>query len=205
MSHAACQRYMAGGVPPRQILINVWRQQDESGETEQVCSGYVTSMAPEGHVGRFHVPSRSGETFQRRMPTVTAGKACPHVLYDSNCNVVRADFAIEAVVVSFAGRVVTIDALGGQPDDWAAFGELEHIDSGERMTIQSQVGLVITMQLPIFELAIGDHVVVSPGCDHTVESGCRDKFDNVVNFGGQPNLPTSNPHIPNGFGVYQSE
>ncbi len=202
MSHAVCRRYMAGGVPPRQILVNVWRQQAVSGLTELVWSGYVTSLAPDGHVGNFHVPSRSSDTFQRRLPTVTTGKACPHVLYDSNCKMLRVDFAVEAVVATFSGRVVTVVSLfGDPPDGWAEFGELEHIGSGERMTIQTQVGRVITMQLPILEMRVGDHVMVSPGCDHLVESGCRDKFDNVVNFGGFPELQTVNPFIGKGIWV----
>lgn len=205
MSHAVCRRYMAGGVPPRQILVNVWRKQLRSGEVEQVWSGYVTSMAPSGHVGNFRVPSRSADTFERRLPTITAGKSCPHILFDANCRVVRADFTVTTTAATVAGRVVTVAGMGGHPDAWAEFGELIHTASGERMTVQSQDGNVVTMQLPIYELQAGDEVQVAAGCDHTIGTGCRDKFDNVANFGGQPDPPTTNPHVPNGFGVFQSE
>ncbi len=204
MSHAVCRRYMTGGVPPRLISVNLWRQQGRSGLAEKLFAGDATSLAPDGNVGKLNVPSRLGEAFARRLPTVSAGRACPHILYDANCTVVRADFAIEAIVTGINGRVITIDALGGQPDQWAEFGELEHLASGERMTIQDQTGLVITVQFAIFGVQFGDHVVVSPGCTHEI-STCASKFSNQVNFGGQPELPFKNPHIPSGLGVYQSD
>lgn len=203
MSHAVCQRYMAGGVPPRQILVNIWRQQGVSGLTELVWTGHITSLAPEGNVGKLLVPSRSSEAYQRRLPTVTAGRDCPHILYDDQCQANRVAHQITTTVTSVSGRVIHVASIGN-PDNWADFGEVEHVDSGERMTVQLQVGLVITMQLPIFELRFGDTVVVSAGCTHAI-GVCASKFLNQVNFGGQPSLPFKNPHIPTGFGVYQSE
>ncbi len=203
MSHPVCRRYMAGGVPPRLIIVNVWRQQTRSGLTEKMWSGAVTSLAPEGNIGKLNVSSALGEALLRRLPTISAGRACPHILYDVNCTVDRPSFAIEAIVTGINGRVITIDALGGQPDQWAEFGELEHINSGERMTIQDQTGLVITMQLPIFGIQFGDHVVVSPGCTHEI-GVCSSKFANQVNYGGQPELPYRNPHMPSGYGIATS-
>lgn len=191
MSHQLCQRYMSGGVPPRLIVVNVYRQQG-SGLTQRIWTGEVTSLAPDDNVGNFNVPSRSSESYQRRLPTITAGRSCGHILYDSNCRVVRADYAIEAVVtdIDTTGHVITIDALGGHADQWAKWGELEHLLSGERMTVSSQVGLDITIQLPIYGIEVGHHVVVSPGCDHHAETGCSVKFNNIVNFGGFPSMRT---------------
>ncbi len=192
MSHPVCRRYMAGGVPPRLVTMTVYRQQGRSGLTEQLWSGYVTSMAPEKHVGRFNVPSRSSEAMQRRIPTITGGKLCPHILFDANCKIDRTItgvYRILTTVTVISGRVVTVadvdGDLGPVADDWATFGEFIHTASGERMTIQSQVGRVITMQLPIFELAIGDAVEISAGCSHNI-SVCVGKFNNAVNFGGFP-------------------
>ncbi len=182
MSHPLCQRYMAGGVPPTGLIaVNVWRQQPTSGETECVWRGNLTSVAPETHVAKLHVPSTSSETYQRKLPVVSCGRACANVLYDARCTLARADFQIEFPVTTFAGRVVTIGGWDGLPADWATFGELLHVASGERMTIQSQSGNVVTMQLPIWEMQVGDTVRLFAGCDHTIET-CRDKFVNTVNY-----------------------
>ncbi len=204
MSHPVCQRYMAGGVPPRQILVNVWRKQ-AGGEVEQFWSGYITSLAPDEDIGRFHVPSRSSEAYQRKLPTISGGRGCPHILFDANCRIdrtVTGVYRIITTVLSFDGRSVVVadmtTGIGPAPDDWATFGELIHTPSGERMTIQAQVGTTITMQLPIFEMQAGDAVEISSGCDHTIGT-CVSRYANAVNFGGFPDLQVVNP-FPTGTG-----
>ena len=39
-----------------------------------------------------------------------------------------------------------------------------------------------------FAVATGDQFIIRPGCDKRLAT-CRDKFDNVVNFRGEPHLP----------------
>ncbi len=201
MIHPLCRRYMVSGVPPRQIFVNVWRKQSVSGVVEKVWCGYATSLAPEGNVGKINVPSQLGETGLRRLPTISAGKACPHVLYDDNCRVVRGDFKVTTNVTTFNGRTINVDVAPGTMDnDWATWGELVHVDSGERMTIQSQTTvvditgthLVIIIQAPIVELGAGDAIDIYAGCAHTIEV-CDSKFSNPQNYGGFPLMPSYNP------------
>ncbi len=215
VSHPLPQRYLLNGTPPRQISVTLWRKQRTSGAVERTWHGLVTSMALDGHVATFRVPSRLSETLQRRLPTMSVTRSCSHVLYDPQCRVLRQEHTGSwtkqaAGVTNVNGRVVTVNTLGGQADQWARYGELEHLATGERMTVRSncvsledKVGVVITMQAPIAELKFGDIVIAYAGCDHDIGT-CRDKFNNVVNFGGMPNLPTRNPHVPNGLGIYQS-
>lgn len=48
---------------------------------------------------------------------------------------------------------------------------------------------VLTVYDPLpFNVAAGDEVRVTAGCDKTLAT-CRDKFDNVVNFRGEPFIP----------------
>ena len=204
LKHPLAQRYYAQGSPPRQISIVVYRKQLDSGEVRQVFAGHVISMAIERHVAKFLIQTRSARAFTRKLPVIIAGRLCPHILYDSRCRLHVGDFAIRAVVTNVNGRIVTVDALGGQPDDWAKFGDLTHVPTGERMTIFGQTGLVITMQAPIPEIRIGDFVDVAPGCAHDVDT-CRDKFDNVVNFGGFPHMPVTNPFDVQGYGVTEED
>ena len=39
---------------------------------------------------------------------------------------------------------------------------------------------------------VGQDVDVFAGCDHTVDT-CDQKFDNVINYGGWPYVPSKNP------------
>lgn len=193
MSHEVCQRYMALGVPPT-IFVRVWRQQ-ASGTTEMCWSGYVTSLAPEGNVGNLLVPSRSSEAFQRRLPTISAGRLCAHVLYDANCRIDPDDYKIETTVTSFTGRVLIPDnqVMDG---DWATWGYLLHVKSGVNVTIQTQRYVIatntLTLQQPVYGLQLGDDIVIYAGCSHLLTT-CATKFSNENNYGGFTQMPVSNP------------
>lgn len=202
VSHPAVTRYLQGGIPPRHIYVNIWRRHVDVDAEETVWRGVVTSVAVDEHVAKLRLAPRSLIAIQRRIPTMTPGILCPHILYAADtCRINRASFMVSATVVTITGRVVTLSTIGGKPDGWAEGGELVHVESGERMTVQAQAGTVVTCQLQIQELSLGDAVELYAGCSHNVIT-CRDKFANVVNFGGQPNLPVVNPFDPGrGFGI----
>lgn len=204
ISHPIAQRYALGGVPPRTIVVTVRRKMLRSGASEVIWTGDVVSMAVDKHLAKFLVPSRLGQAMVRRLPTITAGRACPHVLYDSNCRAVRTSFRIQAQVISKDGPFVVVSTVGGNPDQWFKFGELFHPSSNERMTIFDQTGTTLTLQLPIAELQANDFVDLFAGCDHTFPT-CTTKFNNLLNYGGFPSLPRTNPFLISGFGIYRSE
>lgn len=41
-----------------------------------------------------------------------------------------------------------------------------------------------------FDIVLGDRAIVLVGCDGLIGT-CRDKFNNVVNFGGDPYAPSA--------------
>lgn len=202
MKHPIPQRWLALGSPPKSLVANVYRLQLNSGEYRRIWTGYVTSIASTSNntVALLRVPSRDTALLDRRLPTITIGKSCPHTLYDRNCRVDRAAFTQDANLADVQGRVVKVSTMGAHPDTWAENGELLHVPSGERMTILSQVGTTITMHMPIPEMQVGHAVQVVAGCPHDIES-CVVLFDNRVNFGGFPQLNSVNPVRPTGFGV----
>jgi uncharacterized phage protein (TIGR02218 family) len=194
VSHALPQRWLRGGIPPRHVLMNLYRKQMRSGEYRLEWTGVVMSLQCEKHIAKFRVSARGDESAGRRLPTITVGHECPHILYDQQCQVDRSTFKVTTTAAMLNGREVTLASIGGKPDDWAQWGELLHVASGERMTIQSQVGTAITIQVPIVDMQVGDAVEVYAGCDHNV-STCLAKFANQVNYGGFPHMPTKNPFV----------
>lgn len=203
VSHALPQRYLAGSTPPRHIELVVLRMQKRSGEYEQLWAGYVTSMSIDRHIARFLIPSRSAEAFKRKLPVISAGRDCPHILYEAGCNLDPGigGFTQVRFAAAVSGRVLTVNVAPGV-DNWAKWGEVIHVASGERMTIQEQVGAVIRMQSPIYGMQQGDEVHIRAGCAHNIET-CATKFGNQANYGGQPHAPKNNPFVPNGYGIYE--
>lgn len=76
-----------------------------------------------------------------------------------------------------------------------------------------QDGARVTLNLPLQAAAVVTNgVVVTPGCDG-IHTTCQDydagtnpdgKFDNYVNFGGQPFIPKNNPTLPAAMSGNQS-
>jgi uncharacterized phage protein (TIGR02218 family) len=205
VSHALVERYLYPSGPPITIAVRVLRYQVTSGQYETIRYGMATSLSINGNVASLLVPGRAAAAGRRRLPTVTAGRSCSHILYDQGCLVARASFKVATTIASFSGRTVTVASMGANPDGWATFGELVRVSTGERILIADQTGNVLTLQLPLVGLAGGESVEVYAGCAHDVAT-CALKFDNVVNFGGQPHMPTTNTFKPpNGkLGVYTS-
>jgi uncharacterized phage protein (TIGR02218 family) len=148
------------------------------------------------HVAKLLVPARLSRALRRRVPTITGGRLCPHILYDRNCRVVKDDFKLVSTVTYVSGRIVRI--VEPYPDGFAKWGELKHVLSGESVTVMDQTTtgsgpytVHITVQLPINGVQVGHQVELYAGCAHTI-AACRTKFDNVANFGGFPNMPFIN-------------
>lgn len=52
------------------------------------------------------------------------------------------------------------------------------------------VGGALTLILPMpADIQVGDTFTAMPGCRGRLQDDCRDKFDNVLNFQGEPHLP----------------
>ena len=74
----------------------------------------------------------------------------------------------------------------------AKAGTITRDTDGEQRTISQQVGPVLTLTAPFRTIAAADAVTMYVGCRKEV-GYCQSRFDNVVNFGGHPGMPKSNP------------
>lgn len=212
IDHALCRRYTQQATPPKKIAVAIRRQ--NGGATEIVWAGFITSMAAEGRIARFRVPSRAGEWMLRTLPTATVGRKCPWVVYSDACGVSRTGshgglaFRVSTTVISVVGRKIRVD-LGSTDRNgtWAEGGEVVHAATGERMTVGLQEdanpgvsGVAdLTMQMAIIGLTAGNSVDIYRGCALTV-ADCETGFGNRQNFGGMPQMPTGNPFLPEGAG-----
>ena len=75
-------------------------------------------------------------------------------------------------------------------DGWLNAGII--IDGHEQRLVISQVGTTIVMNFPMRNIAVGDIIVMFPGCLHTSQD-CINKFNNGKNFLGFEYIPYVNP------------
>lgn len=134
------------------------------------------------------------------------GMQCPLALYGQGrgmCNVNRETFRQDCVVSAISGATITA-AGTGRPDSYFSGGYLTWLNDvtgtlEKRMINESYSNgnMVITSWPP--GLSVGGTVSLYPGCDHS-SAVCNSVFNNVLNYGGMPFIPTKNPF--NGSTLY---
>lgn len=120
-------------------------------------------------------------------------KLCRHILYDEMCKINREAYKITANVqtVSTDGLTLTFDDLSGASDGTFTAGMVRHGETDTRL-IADQTGVVVRLTRPFNYLIGNTDVVLYPGCDKLTNT-CHVKFNNLLNHGGFPYIPTSNP------------
>lgn len=122
------------------------------------------------------------------------GLNCPHVLYGVQCTLNPALFKVTAPIQAVSGYTIT--GAGFVPPSGLSFvGGYIEWDSGsgylERRTIDSVSGTTLTLAYTSPQLIPGLSIALYPGCNRTT-TNCN-AFGNILNYGGQPNIPTHNP------------
>lgn len=191
-------------IPPRSLRLRVYEYQRRSAEAALVWDGDATAIMARGSttkVGKEIEVRASGRFVERiasPISSVVFVSRCQHILGDTHCRVDMDDVAntLDAIVsaISSDGFTVTVDSIGAFPDDEFKAGQLIRDADGERRTITRQVGAVLTLNSPFRLLAGSNAVTLKVGCSKLV-SRCDQRFGNVVNFGGHPTMPASNPFI----------
>ena len=135
---------------------------------------------------------------------------CPFVLYGSACKVSQLAHtesgAITGIVdartlqVTLTGAQMGVNAsnlIAGVCTVTKANGMKDRRAIVNAVNVGGRV-YNVTLMSYIADVSVGLVASLSKGCPHTFSS-CRDIFGNVANFGGCPNIPSSNPYRVNTF------
>lgn len=120
--------------------------------------------------------------------------ACRYDLFDKNCTLNKASFAVSGSVTTVINDRRTFTSTGlANPIGYFAYGYIVW-NSGfnvglstdiKNHSILHQIELQLNTPGPIF---VGDTFTAYPGCDK-LKGTCLTKFSNLINFGGYPYLP----------------
>lgn len=127
----------------------------------------------------------------------TATKDCGWVFGDANCGVNTGALTQSGEVTALAvPRRAFQSDLTAFSDNWFDFGLLtwtSGLNQGLKSEIRGYLSTNGQFALQIvtpYNIQVGDTFDVYPGCNHTLTQ-CREKFDNVIRFGGFPYIPGS--------------
>lgn len=206
LSHPFARRFLAPkGMTP--VTLTLFRGHEQvPGETVAHWKGRVVGAEVEGQRILLQADSLFS-TLRRAGVRAKYQRLCRHVLYARGCGLDIAQFWLTGTVTAVAGggAAVTIPEAAAQPSGWYRAGVLRF--AGQFGFITGHVGSTLTLSRPMQELAAafatpeidpesGDPLPIladiAPGCDLRAVT-CAQKFGNLLNFGGFPEIPGRNP------------
>jgi len=184
--------YAFADAPPS-LLFTLRRGHVSDTEFRVLWTGQGGSWVVKGATATLKIPSTFSRALNSIFPPRRWQAPCNHLLYDNRCGVSRASFSETTTVLSVTGESIRLNALSWTTTEGVG-GEIINNTTGERRTISSHTADTVRVKLPFTQLNAGDSVTVFQGCDHS-PFVCRDKFNNLDNYGGFPLVPTFNPFL----------
>ena len=120
----------------------------------------------------------------------------------AGCKIDLAPITVTGTLTAVASDMQVTDSARVEAADWFGYGSIQFTSGAnaglKALEVKSFVGGVINTFEPFYYLpAIGDTYTMIPGCRRRLQD-CRDKWANVPNFGGFPNMPTSSVYSSRG-------
>lgn len=191
-------REFLGILDPGVTSVTIWRGhlEDPDDEMRVIFKGKLINATPQ-RGGRINLNCISSIFFlQNKGLRPRVQRTCRHVLYHGLCRLNLADFQVADAATAIDGNTYTITNAGAQSDGWWAGGVLEY--AGQFAFVIRHVGDQVTVRLPIsslndeIDLDGSADVLLAPGCNRSA-AHCENKFGNLLNFGGFPNMPLDDP------------
>ncbi len=158
----------------------------ETLEQAELWRGTIAAIAREG--AAFSATLASAKAALAIDPVPRSSPGCRAGFCGPGCTLSPARFTHRAVVGGVDGGRVILAGLDRAP---FAEGSLRWLDgplAGLSATILAADDMGLLLDSDPGVIASGTRVLLREGCDHTIAT-CAGRFDNAVNFQGEPFLP----------------
>lgn len=185
--------------PPSQVvngIIYTGHFGDPDSEFKSIWTGRVLSCSREqGNEAKFTCEPIS-TSLKRNGLRRRYQYGCPHVLYGPSCRANKGAATRTAAVTGVAGINLSLNnGWNGSVAPASYIGGMVEYQTSSgtqiRTILAASSGGVQVAGFPR-GLEVGMPIDVILGCNHTMDD-CRNLHNNILNFGGQPWIPTKNP------------
>lgn len=180
---------------PRELKVTIFRAHEGDNlatDYKIEWAGYFVGAKAEGKYATIQTASIISSALNGNLATVYYQKICNHTLFDDRCQVNKASFTDSATITKIQGQLLTIDVSPYSNDEMEA-GTIVNTRTGEQQGIIGNTGLQIRIGYPFYDLIIGDVMDITLGCDHLRLGHCKNRFNNVIHYGGMDFIPEVNP------------
>ena len=185
-----------GGIPEQVVSVTVfrWHTNDVTEEYRLYWKGRIAGSTIDGDSVKLNCENIF-TSLRRPGLRERYQIGCRHALYGRGCGLDKASFAVAGTATAVTGKTVTISIA--QDDNYFLGGMIEMAGGIFRdIASNGSTSLVLITPLKALEDAIATSgsqaVTLYPGCNHSL-SECTTKFNNLLNYGGCPYIPSSNP------------
>ena len=176
-------------VPPEPMSVKVYRRHRNDVGFIVVWSGVVRSVNWANTTAALaceHIAMAVGRVGLYRFYQTL----CSHIWGGPSCRVSSEDFKTTAVISS--ADSTSISCSTAQVDGYFKNGFARY-GNDYRMITSSTMSL-IEVSFPFYEITPGETIDLYAGCDRLLGT-CVEKFNNSINFGGCPYVPSQNVFI----------
>jgi len=184
------------GTPPSQaIMVRIYHYHEGDADAVLGYMGELTAVnQPQPGTARITCDTISA-SMRRDGLRLAWQRNCPYALFDEiTCKVNKEPHGTKVRIADVSGNVVFFNGMS-KPDGFYTGGFISwtHPSRGlEFLAIESHVSESCQMFGSADTLYYGLEVTVYPGCNRTV-SDCTNKFNNLDNYGGVPDMPGKSP------------
>jgi uncharacterized phage protein (TIGR02218 family) len=181
-----------GNVSDFVVSINIYRQ--HAGQCAALWSGKLVGVKFDENSIPTCMFEPGSSTGQRVGDRRRCQKLCDHVLYSPlpACGVDMDSYGETGIIddISSTGLNIQSSTFAGEAGDWFLGGVIKISDAYRFILYHSSN--VIYIDRPFNNAQIGDTFTVYAGCDLSANT-CRNKFNNILNFGGLEFLSVEDP------------
>ncbi|MDP8079511.1 phage BR0599 family protein [Phocoenobacter skyensis] len=186
-----------GIAPSQTVRVMIMRLHYKEQEIRVVWVGnIIEAKRPESHKTEL-ISAGLSTTMESSGLRLSWGRNCPYSLYDYDCKVNPKNFVLTGLEIkAINGTTITLNVPNDIPENWFNAGFIEWIDNDgvrEVRAVTLHKNNELTLMGGTQKLSIGTIIKVYPGCDGNVKT-CKNKFNNILNFGGIPHMPNKSPY-----------
>ena len=191
----------AGLSTPSVIEVEIFQRHrtDDTQEAKRIFAGYLLEISTDGRETEFAFSTLTRAYIESNVCTVQYTTQCNHDWGDERCRVNPELYVKLSQVTGIDLWTLLVADFIGQDMSKYVGGYIVNSRTGVRRNIVNIDNNAIFVDGMFSDVAIGDGVRLYPGCDHDIEGDCLKAYNNVINHGGFPFVPRSNP-FRMGFG-----
>ncbi len=189
-----------GIVPPDPVAVFVYRNHQglDASETKTIFLGEVSKVDITNSLAQISCSSLES-AFTQPIGRVHVQPSCPWMLYEAQCGVSPTGFTHTGTVMSIStdGLTYVVGSMTTIDPDTTFYVRGTLSKDGQPRFIIAQSGAAGTYTFTLMTAfnpapVVGDTVTATAGCDRTL-AVCKNRFNNLLRFGGFPFLPGRSP------------